>query len=259
MLKGLQTHFQNTILGKEKCARLAEIGVQMGRIDGQDESAQLICDQVGELTDAGIKSYVTGNSAAQVAGLPKHIYGFEYLNEPDGQIHPDDYMGGLRDVALECELYRIDSYGPTVSNLIRTKVLATGEELRGIEYIEACAPFPVTMKGAVHRYGDNDSVSNPHRGFVSREHEVFAMHGALDWQRPWGVSETGWASTGSLTEEMVAHNWAWDWKFWERMMALFCVMYQLNDGPGDGNIDHFGLFRVDGTLKEAVAKTFRST
>jgi hypothetical protein len=256
VLKGLQTHFTGTILGKDKCARIAEIGVQLGRIDGQGQSAQMICDQVGELTDVGIKAYVLGDSAAQVAALPKHIYGFEYLNEPDGRIHPDDYMAGLRDVALECDLHRIDSYGPTVSNLIRTKVLATGAELRGIEYIEACAPFPVTMKGSVHRYGDNDIVSNPHRGFVSREHEVIAMHLALDYGRPWGVSETGWASAGTLSEEGAAHNIAWDMKFWERMMALFMVLYQIHDGEGDDNISNFGLFRVDGSLKESWAKAF---
>jgi hypothetical protein len=258
MLRGLQTHFTGTILGPEKCQRIAEIGVQMGRIDAMGSSPQLIADQCGELSSVGIQQYVTIDHASQVATLPKGIYGCEYLNEPDGRIHPDDYMSGLRDVASECDLRRIDSFGPVVSNLIRTKLLATGEELRGIEYIEACSPFPVTMKGAVHRYGDDDHVSNPHKLFVSREHEVLAMHAALDWQRPWGVSETGWASTGTLTEEGVAHNWAWDWKFWERMMALFCVMYQINDGPGTGNIDNFGLFRFDGTLKEAVATTFRT-
>jgi len=258
MLRGLQTHFTGGLIGKERCERIADIGVQIGRIDGQGQSAQLIADQCGELSDVGIHRYVTIDNAAQVAGLPKDIYGCEYLNEPDGRIHPDDYMSGLWDVAHECELFRLDCFGPTVSNLIRTKVLATGAELRGIEYIEACQPFPVNMKGAVHRYGDNDIVTNPHRGFLSREHEVLSMHLALDPFRPWGVSETGWASTGSMTEEMMAHNWAWDWKYWERMMALFVIMYQINDGHGDGNIDHFGLFRVDGTLKEAVAATFRA-
>jgi len=257
MLRGLQTHFTGGLIGKERCERIAEIGVQMGRIDGQGQSAQMIADQVGELSDVGIKQYVTIDHAAQVSTLPTSIYGCENLNEPDGRIHPVDYMAGLRDVAIECDLARLDCYGPTVSNLIRTKLLAEGEELRGIEYLEACAPYPTNMKGAVHRYGDDDHVSNPHKLFLSREHEVYAMHLALDWGRPWGVSETGWASTGTLTEDMAAHNWAWDWQFWERMMALFCVMYQINDGPGDGNINHFGLFRVDGTLKEAVAKTFR--
>ena len=257
MLRGLQTHFTGGLIGKERCERIAEIGVQIGRIDGQGQSAQLIADQCGELSDVGIHQYVTIDNAAQVASLPRSIYGCEYLNEPDGRIHPADYMAGLRDVATECDLARIDSYGPTVSNLIRTKLLATGAELRGIEYIEACAPFPVNMKGAVHRYGDDDIVSNPHRGFISREHEVIAMHLALDYGRPWGVSETGWASCGTLSEEDVAHNWAWDWKYWERMMALFVIMYQINDGWGDANIDNFGLFRNDGTLKEAVANTFR--
>ena len=258
MLRGLQTHFTGGLIGKERCERIAEIGVQIGRIDGQGQSAQIICDQVGELADVGIKQYVIIDNAAQVSALPKTIYGCEYLNEPDGRIHPDDYMSGLWDVARECELFRLDCYGPTVSNLIRTKVLASGAELRGIEYIEACAPFPVNMKGSVHRYGDNDIVSNPHRGFVSREHEVIAMHLAFDYGRPWGVSETGWASAGTMTEEMQAHNIAWDWKYWERMMALFCIVYQINDGFGDANIDNFGLFRNDGSLKEAFAATFRS-
>jgi hypothetical protein len=258
LLRGLQTHFTGGLIGKERCERIAEIGVQIGRIDGQGQPAQMIADQCGELADVGIQQYVLGDSAEQVATLPKGIYGFEYLNEPDGKIHPDDYMAGLWDVAIECELHRVDCYGPTVSNLIRTKVLHSGAELRGIEYIEACAPFPVNMKGAVHRYGDNNIVTNPHRGFLSREHEVLAMHLALDPFRPWGCSETGWASYGTMTEEMVAHNWAWDWKYWERMMALFCIMYQINDGPGDDNTSNFGLFRVDGSLKEAVAATFRA-
>ena len=257
MLRGLQTHFTGAILGPEKCQRIAEIGVEIGRIDAQGSSPQLIADQVGELSDVGIKQYVTVDHASQVATLPKGIYGCEYLNEPDGRIHPDDYMSGLRDVAVECDLHRFDSYGPVVSNLIRTKLLATGAELRGIEYIEACAPFPVTMKGAVHRYGDNAHVSNPHKGFTSREHEVFAMHTALNWQRPWGVSESGWASTDNLTEEMAAHNILWDMKFFERMMALFYILYQIHDGPTTGRLDNYGLFRYDGTVKEAFAKTFR--
>jgi hypothetical protein len=258
MLKGLQTHFVNGILGPEKCQRIAEIGVQLGRIDGQGESPQLICDQVGELTEVGIKSYVIGNAAAQVATLPKGIYGFEYLNEPDGRIDPADYMAGLRDVALECDLARVDCYGPTVSNLIRTKLLATGSELRGIEYLEACAPYPVNMKGSIHRYGDDHNVSNPHKGFLSREHEVLAMHFALDPFRPWGCSEMGWATFNGLTEDQAAHNIAWEWKYWERMMALFAVLYQIHDGTGNDNGSHFGLFRVDGTVKEAIAATFRS-
>jgi len=180
MLRGLQTHFTGGLIGKEKAQRIAEIGVQIGRIDGQGQPAQMIADQCGELSDVDIQQYVIIDSAAQVSALPKTIYGCEYLNEPDGRIHPNDYMAGYRDVQIECDLARIDGYGPTVSNLIRTKVLASGAELRGIEYIEACAPFPVNMKGSVHRYGDNDIVSNPHRGFTSREHEVIAMHLAFD-------------------------------------------------------------------------------
>ena len=257
MLKGLQTHFTGGLIGKEKCERIAEIGVQLGRIDGQGQPAQMIADQCGELSDVGIKQYVIIDNAAQVSTLPKTIYGCEYLNEPDGRIDPRDYMAGYRDVDIECNLARIDGYGPTVSNLIRTKLLATGSELRGIEYIEACAPFPVNMKGSIHRYGDDDNVSNPHRGFISREHEVIAMHLAFDYGRPWGCSETGWASYGTLSEEQAAHNIAWDWKFWERMMALFCVLYQINDGDQDDNSSNFGLFRLDGTLKESWAATFR--
>jgi len=257
MLRGLQTHFTGGLIGKEKAQRIAEIGVQIGRIDGQGQPAQMIADQCGELSDVDIQQYVIIDSAAQVSALPKTIYGCEYLNEPDGRIHPNDYMAGYRDVQIECDLARIDGYGPTVSNLIRTKVLASGAELRGIEYIEACAPFPVNMKGSVHRYGDNDIVSNPHRGFTSREHEVIAMHLAFDYGRPWGVSETGWASAGTLSEEQAAHNIAWDMKFWERMMALFMILYQIHDGEGTDNISNFGLFRVDGTVKESWAKTFR--
>jgi hypothetical protein len=217
---------------------------------------------VGELENVGIKAYVTGNAAAQISELPKTVYGFEYLNEPDGRVHPVDYMAGLRDCIIECDKARIDGYGPTISNLIRTKITASGEELRGIEYLQACSPFPDTMKGSVHRYGDDQTVENPHMGFVSREHEVISMHlafkGGRPWgaSRPWGVSEFGW-STADMTEEQAAYNIAWEWKFWTEQMALFAVLYQIHDGPSTGAIDHFGLFRMDGTVKQAIAKTFR--
>ena len=258
MLKGLQTHFADKgLLGHEKCERIAEIGVQLGRIDAQGQEPEPVEAQCMELAVVGIPAYVIVNDPALIEHLPVTVYGVEYLNEPDGRIDPADYRAGLKEIAFECKRNNLEFYGPCVSNLIRTKVLAEGSELRGIEYIEACAPYPYGMKGSIHRYGDDDIVENPHKGFSSREHEVNAMHAAFDFDRPFGVSELGWASCGSLSEEQAGFNMEWEVKFWTRMKALFLIFYQIHDGTGDDNGSHFGLFRLDGTVKEAYARAFK--
>ena len=258
MLKGLQTHFGDRgLLGHEKCQRIAEIGVQLGRIDAQGQEPEPVIAQCSELAEVGIPAYVTISDPRIIEHLPVTVYGVEYLNEPDGRVDPADYRAGLREIALECKKHHFDCFGPCVSNLIRTKVLAEGAELRGIEYIEACAPYPHGMKGSVHRYGDDNSVSNPHKGFTSREHEVLEMHKAFDVDRPFGVSELGWASCGDLSEEEAGHNLQWEMAFWNRMKALFLIIYQIHDGQSDNPIDNFGLFRRDGSLKEAYARAFK--
>ena len=257
MLKGLQTHFAGTILGHEKCERIAEIGVQLGRIDAMGQEAEFVSAQAMELAEVGIPSYITVDNPAIIQDLPITTWGVEYLNEPDGRVEPSDYRVGLKDCMVECKLAGLQLYGPTVSNLIRTKVLAEGAELRGIEYIEACRPYPWGMRGSVHRYGDNNEVANPHSGFISREHELNAMHSAFDVDRPFGVSELGWASCGTLSEAEAGANLQWEMAFWARMKALFLIIYQIHDGPGEANIDNFGLFRLDGTLKEAYARAFK--
>jgi hypothetical protein len=257
MLKGLQTHFPGAILGREKCERIAEIGVQLGRIDAMGANSDSVSAQAYELAEFGIPSYITVDNPGLIQDLPITTWGVEYQNEPDGRISPEDTRAGLRDCAIECKRAHLELYGPTVSNLIRTKLTAEGSELRGIEYIEACRPYPWAMKGSVHRYGDDDNVENAHSGFISREHEVNAMHMALDYDRAFGVSECGWASCGSLTEEEAGKNLVWEMGFWKRMKALFLIVYQIHDGPGTGNIDHFGLFRTDGTVKAAFARAFK--
>jgi hypothetical protein len=258
MLKGLQTHFADKgLLGAEKCQRIAEIGVQLGRIDAQSQEPEPVQAQCNELAAVGIPSYVIVNDPRIISELPVTVYGVEYLNEPDGRIEPSDYRRGLAEIAHECKLNHLEFYGPCVSNLIRTKVLAEGAELRGIEYIEACAPYPHGMKGSIHRYGDDDNVSNPHKGFKDREHEVLEMHRALGVDRPFGVSELGWASCGTLSEEEAGANMLWEVAFWNRMKALFLIFYQIHDGPGEDNASNFGLFRIDGTVKEAYARAFK--
>ena len=233
--------------------------MQIGRIDGQGQPAQMIADQCGELADVGIQQYVIIDSAAQVSALPKSDLWLRIPERTRRTYPPQRLHGGLPRRANRVRPARIDGYGPTVSNLIRTKVLASGAELRGIEYIEACAPFPVNMKGAVHRYGDNDIVYATRTGASSAGSTKSSRCTSRSTTAGRGASaKPAGRRPARLTEEQAAHNIAWDWKFWERMMALFCIMYQINDGDGTENISNFGLFRVDGTLKEAWAATFRA-
>ena len=256
MLKGLQTHFKGVILGSEKCKKIADIGVQLGRIDGQQEDPQLIADQVGELSLVGIKSYVMISKASQISTLPKTIFGCQYLNEPDGRIYPLIYRAGFLACAIEAEKYRIDLYGPCVSNIMYSKPSAFGKKLRGIDYIKAIGPLPPSAKGSIHRYGDDDDVTNPHRGFQTRTEEVEVLRSSWG-PRPWGVSEGGWASTDGMSEEEAGYNIEWEMDFWAEMMALFYILYQIHDGPSAEAIDNFGLFRVDGTIKESFARAFK--
>ena len=258
MLRGLQTHFTGGLIGKERCERIAEIGVQIGRIDGQGQPAQMIADQCGELADVGIQQYVTGDSAAQVATLPKGIYGFEYLNEPDGQAFTLTITWrayGMWPSSANC--IATDSYGPTVTNLIRTKVLALRRGATRHRVHRGVCPLPGQHEGRgpslrrqQHRDQPAPGLSQP--GARSPRHAPRAR-----LFRPWGVSETGWASVrhydrrdggpqlGVGLEVLGAHD------------GVVLIIYQIHDGPGDDHIEQLWPVPLRWTLKDAVATTFR--
>jgi hypothetical protein len=112
--------------------------------------------------------------------------------------------------------------------------------------------LPANVFGVTHRYGDG-SYARPHklnkwrlfRRFHSREDELRWFKSTIGEGRPWGVSEWGYPSSGGITEAQQAERAALEWDLHAREGAMFSSVYQLNDGPTDLAIDHFGLRRLD--------------
>ncbi len=266
MLKGLQTHFSGTdagaLRGSAHMRALAEIGVQVGRIDGQTSPIGLVLDQISETEAAGIKAYVIVSTPEMVASMPRSVFGVEYLNEPDGRIHPDTYMSIFREIVNAAASAGITPFGPAISNLITTPGILPVSDLkdhRGITYLNQMGfqDLPLLVKGSFHRYGRSNIVDQSNPGFSSRDREVEWARAAIGFDREWVISEFGWP-TVDLSEEEAAIRIQWEWDFWARQEKCLCAMlYQDFDGSGDD--ERFGLHRIDGSVKVAIANTFKGT
>jgi hypothetical protein len=60
---------------------------------------------------------------------------------------------------------------------------------------------------------------------------------------------------GGFSEEQTAENLTWERQFFSRHGFRIVSAYQINDGPSDEAIDHYGFRRLDGTWKP-VASVF---
>jgi hypothetical protein len=259
MLAGCQTHFGLPI-GSAVLLALEARRFQLARIDAGASDTLGMLEMVLEVQDAGLIPYVTVTNYEQVEALPVGCR-CEWKNEPDialgrpAPIPPLIYATELLEAAKVAARNAVEVIGaPVVSNLNK----------RGTDYILAViagcgGTLPDNVFGVTHRYGDG-SYEQAHKlnkwwpfgAFQSREDELRWFKATIGEGRPWGVSEWGYPSTDGLTEQDQAERMRLEWDLYTREGAAFAIVYQLNDGPGQFGIDHFGLRRFDGTWKPSA-------
>jgi hypothetical protein len=104
--------------------------------------------------------------------------------------------------------------------------------------------WPVDIIIAIHRYGDPDSSDK----YTSRDAENQAILQATRGHQV-VVTEFGYPTHTSADEAWAAEAVKRDISWFGKLAAPLITQYQLLDGPGTGNIDHFGIKTVDGRWK----------
>jgi hypothetical protein len=108
--------------------------------------------------------------------------------------------------------------------------------------------WPADIIIAVHRYGDPDSSDK----YTSRDAENQAILQATRGHQV-VVTEFGYPTHTSADEAWAAEAVKRDISWFGKLAAPLITQYQLLDGPGTGNIDHFGIKTVDGRWKTGAA------
>lgn len=105
--------------------------------------------------------------------------------------------------------------------------------------------WPADITLGVHRYGDPDTGQ---QGYSSRVAETVALQ-QLVKNREIAVTEFGYPTRTGADEEWEAQAVAKDLAAFKQLGADSAYLYQITDGTGTGNLDHFGLHTVDGRWK----------
>lgn len=250
---GLQTHFGEEsgigAIGRDKCYELAALGITHCRIDAQTCPVGTMHEMVSEVVGAGMVPLVIVASLEMAQAVPDGV-AMEWRNEPDGHdyahgdIRAEDYR---RELDAFCEVAAskgCQSYGLSLSNLSHDAI-TWGNRVRDIG-----GGWPATLTGiSVHSYRRGSRVDEPNAHFESRENEVDRWVRALAQDKAVICTEFG----HSLADEAhAAANIAWEWNFWNSR-GIVPYLYQIRDGDSPG--DHWGLYRADGSLKDAIAST----
>lgn len=258
MLRGLQTHFNGRVdLNTLKFLR-DTLHVDLCRIDAMSSDVRTMIQMVNDAQAAHLTPLVIVGSSVQVENLPEGCYA-EYLNEPDGDITPEDYREGMMHCYDAATRRGIVMCGPAISNLLPPRIAFAEEALRAV-------PFDIVA--TCHRYSPDESQpwDLAHRPFGSRAKEIEAFRAAVGARRKFGVTEFGY-STGKfrphwwsvkrirVADPVQADKIREEFKFYESMGAEFAVLYQLNDGPTENAIDQFGIRDRKGVYK-VQSRTF---
>jgi hypothetical protein len=229
---------------------LRVIGFTIIRLDLQHCDQPTTAALAQEVIDAGLQPLCIIRRAEQMVVLPTGSL-IELGNEPDLE-HEGWTVDEYRRLADECVAIAIENslrlYLGVVSNL----------NARGFNFLRQLpwATWPSAICCSIHRYPDGDSPHNPHNGWASRDAEIETLKEIVG-ARPLACSEIGYHDD-KWTEAQVADNMAWERQFFGGHGFEIISGYNINDGPGDEPIDHFGFRRLDGSWKP-VAFAFAET
>lgn len=98
----------------------------------------------------------------------------------------------------------------------------------------------------VHRYGDPDSGQS---GYTSRLDEIRTIRNMIGPDRRVVISEVGWPTRTDADIAWTLGAASRDQQWAQALGAIGWYYYQAIDGMGMGDIDHYGLRRVDGSWK----------
>lgn len=257
MRRGLQVGF-GELIGAALLADLRARGCQVIRLDAQTSpSLEHTTALVNEVTDAGLQPCTIIRDAAHLSAIPDGQL-VEFGNEPDlgaqfGWPDASEYIRLAREAA-EVDEGRHQLFLGVVSNLNE----------RGFSFLEAMdwPTIPLYVGCAFHRYPDGDdpqpavpSRERRFRGPDHRDREVAELRRIVG-NRPLALTEVGYHTARSLTEQQQAANMAWERAFWQRH-GIDAVAYQINSGPDPREVQHqYGFRRVDGTWRPVATAWF---
>ncbi len=259
----------NEPIPDEEWDRVVSLGFDGARIDAMEtftlEGMNAI---VNPCLDRYLSPLVIVSRPEQCELLPQGI-DIEVLNEPDIRKHPAPYFNDdpagyitlVQQVNNAALLRQQSVWAGAPSNL----------DERGFNWLRAVAPnFPVEVGVSFHRYPESGcGPQEAHQGYRNRSDEMRALRDIIG-DRPYGHSEGGfhtapqsgpWWRLGrkvTWTDDQVASMWTWEWTFLEEQGCAFGTLFQIHDGPNADGESHFGVWRLDGTLKPVaftVAKT----
>lgn len=203
--------------------------------------------------------------AANACGLTS--YAVEVGNEPDiaheGYAqHPEDFAEAVRQSHESLRAVGFD--GPVISGGVANL------DDRGRNYLGrmlAAGTVPGDVIVGFHRYPPTAKGHDAAHGFGSREEEWRALT-QVTADRGLACTEFGYHTAPETllgvfrhrrTDEEVADDVLFDIRFFEQRGVEFAAVFQLNDGPDPTFFeDHFGIRRVDGTLKPVATAIQRA-
>jgi len=147
--------------------------------------------------------------------------------------------------------------------LILGGIVSTDES--GLDYLDrmVSAGLPSGVAVGYHTYRQEKRPWKPHDGFSTREAEFHRLQ-AIAGDRELWHTEVGWHtcenSSGwwpckrkwSWTDDQVLEFLECEAGYNRRAGAKSFTVFQMNDGPGSGYENHFGIRRIDGTLKPSA-------
>jgi len=202
--------------------------------------------------------------AASACGL--RSYSVEVGNEPDiaheGYAqHPEDFAEAIRQSDEGLRAAGFD--GPVISGDVANL------DDRGRNYLRrmlAAGTIPRDVIVGFHRYPPTAKGPEAAHGFGSRDEEWRALT-AVTTDRRLACTEFGYHTAPDAllgvfrhtrTDEEVANDVLFDIRFFEQRGVELAAVFQLNDGPDPTLFEHhFGIRRIDGTLKPVAEKIQR--
>lgn len=223
-MPGVQTHF-DALVSPEHIEPLAGWQWAYARVDVQRADAYTANAIVQQVKEAGLRPLAIIRDAQQMLELPDDI-DFELRNEPDLEGPPPQvYRGLMLDIARLADGRRV--WVGAVSNFNE----------RGFDYLRKLGTIPPNLGVSIHNYGDGE--------FAPTEAKYAHFIGIIG-ERQFAITEFGYP-TEDIPELQVARLVREEHLWWAAHGARFSIMYQLNDGPNDG--ESYGLRRMDGSWK----------
>jgi hypothetical protein len=194
-------------------------------------------------------------SKAEADAVPGGI-DVEILNEPDlAGYTPAAYAAFVMSVYPILSMKSCCVYAGCVSNQSKSNHQWLKAALAGL---------PADVRASGHRYpGTDQDPTFPKEGYSTRAAEMAGWTDAIGGRR-FAITEIGfntapyytgwwlWKRTHQRTDAEVLKFLKYESAIWKAAGAEFVVVYQLNDGPGSGWLDRYGIRTTSGTWKPSA-------